>query len=395
MMNRSNRLGFLTLAGMLVLLVLSCKPNYPDSVFNPNYDPGTSPSLSDITPADSTWAGFQTITIQGSNFAPNDFKTENTVFFNSTMCDILQSTPTSITIKSPLVTGDSVQVRVGITDAEQFSNSLYYKMKPAVQSIGNLEASTVVSAICTEPGTDNIWISTSANSLEQWDKNGKKLNSLTWAFLKAEALRFGSNGTLYAGVSVGRVKSIVAIDTSDGSYTSYAQLNKTPNDIDFDADENIWVAAESQIMVVSSADASVQTALVMPGELTSICVTGNTLMVAGAQKVWQATISGTTMGDTSLVTTLADQTIASDATISSIELASGGNVYIGTDATDPILMLSGGTNYSTLYPDLMHPTITTMSWAYGPYILAIRQWTASGAQTSDVLKIDVRELGGM
>jgi hypothetical protein len=62
---KSKYLKFPALVTLLLLVNVCEEPDYPESLFDPDYVSGPQPVINSITPPDSCWAGVGEITIQG------------------------------------------------------------------------------------------------------------------------------------------------------------------------------------------------------------------------------------------------------------------------------------------------------------------------------------------
>jgi hypothetical protein len=100
------------------LLLLGCEED--ESLFNPNREEGTPPTIESIAPSDSAEADSQ-ITIQGSNFVSNP--EANYIYFGSNEGEIQSASPSEITVITPEVTG-TFDVQAATRRAEDFSNTV-------------------------------------------------------------------------------------------------------------------------------------------------------------------------------------------------------------------------------------------------------------------------------
>lgn len=96
-----------------------------DSLFDPNFEEGTPPVVESITPADSAFAG-DTLTITGQNFVAE--VNDNFVYFKGTEAEILEASPTELTIVAPDMVGQDIPVRAAVMGAVDFSNTVLYDL---------------------------------------------------------------------------------------------------------------------------------------------------------------------------------------------------------------------------------------------------------------------------
>jgi len=96
-------------------LLLSCKNDYPDSLWDPNYESLPKPEITVIEPEEGGIAGVQELILKGNNFSDNmaDVK----VYFNGKKGTVLSATNTEIRVKSAPVVDDSATIKVAINGA--------------------------------------------------------------------------------------------------------------------------------------------------------------------------------------------------------------------------------------------------------------------------------------
>ena len=99
-------------------LIFSCEdPNYPENIWDENDQGNPSPSISSVEP-DAAFAGIDTLTISGQNFSENT--SENLVYFNNMLGEVVNATSTSLSVITPNLVSDSVQIRVAVQGAFLF-----------------------------------------------------------------------------------------------------------------------------------------------------------------------------------------------------------------------------------------------------------------------------------
>ena len=106
-------------------LIFSCEdPNYPENIWDENDQGNASPSISSVEP-EAAFAGIDTLTINGQNFSENT--SENLVYFNNMLGEVINATSTSLRVITPNLVSDSVKIRVAVQGAFLFADhsSLY------------------------------------------------------------------------------------------------------------------------------------------------------------------------------------------------------------------------------------------------------------------------------
>ena len=101
------------------IFILSCEePNAPDSVWDENDQGGSTPIVSSVEPAQGAFAGIDTLTITGQYFSDNI--SENLVYFNGMLGNVVEATSTTIGVVPPNLVSDSVQISVAVQGAFVF-----------------------------------------------------------------------------------------------------------------------------------------------------------------------------------------------------------------------------------------------------------------------------------
>ena len=95
------------------IFILSCEePDAPDSVWDENDQGGSTPIVSSVEPAQGAFAGIDTLTITGQYFSDN--MSENLVYFNGMLGNVVEATSTTIGVVPPNLVSDSVQINVAV-----------------------------------------------------------------------------------------------------------------------------------------------------------------------------------------------------------------------------------------------------------------------------------------
>lgn len=382
-------LRFLTLS-TLVLLVSTCEePDYPDSLFDPDYVSGAQPVISSITPPDSCWAGVGEITIQGENFDASEFK--NLVFFGTAQAEVVSASATELVLKTPAISGDELAVKIGVAGSELFNDPVYYTLLPSVTTFTALDAQPYGLDVDAE---ENIYVSTEDKKVMLVGGDGKANEFAKVFFTKAAGLKFGWNGELYAGWDAGRVKGLSLINYDVIVLDSaFASLGKVPADLDFDEYGHMWIGAETEL-VRASSDASITTVDTYPVNIRAVRVYDGALYVVGSgtsdKKIWSSTINADgSLGARSVFLDLAGVSELEGATVYAITFDSDGDMYLGTDhSTSPLFVYNETSgDFDQFYPGLISGTAYRLSWGNGTHLYVSNQKGSGGV----LLKIDVQQ----
>ena len=214
------------------------------------YDPSTLPQpiVDSLAPAGGALAGIDTITVYGKNFSPNI--SDDGVFFSSTLVNgslMISASPTKLVLKAPAISGDSLQVRIYVIGAVNFSSTTIYKLISAISPYYTLAKNEGAYGLCVGsdqglyaslsnstliPPDEGIFKITSSTSSTQYEK---PTTGTTYWF----STKFGPDGSLYAVkgnkavykyAAGGGVSAVPWVQAPSGSFL----------DLDFDPNGNIW-----------------------------------------------------------------------------------------------------------------------------------------------------------
>lgn len=155
--------SFILLAALGLLFLGGCSNPENISLYNPNATYRPQPTITSVTPAGSAVAGMDTIIVQGTNYS--SVLEENSVFFNAQPAVLLIASPTQITLKAPLVTSDSVAIRVAVIGSTLFSNMAQYRLNAGVVTFGGLLPAELSTSIATD-ATGNLYAAYSSSGIE-------------------------------------------------------------------------------------------------------------------------------------------------------------------------------------------------------------------------------------
>ena len=375
-----------------LILFYGCENKYPESLWDPNAPSGAQPVIEQIIPPDSAYAGVGTLIIKGKNFSP--VKDYNLVFVGGNRAEVVDASETQITIKTPVIVGDSLEIKIAVHKSELFSEPVYYKLKAAVSVIGNLAENNWMGYAIAADKLGNVYVSIEGKMVKKIDPEGNVTHLADVSFLKANSMKYGPGDKLYAAFAAGRVKKIATVDTS-GAEGTYVTLPKEPKDLDFDASGNAWVTVDTDVYLVKP-DQSKTSVKTFPLKLKTIRIYNGYVYVSGFDdatgeaKIWKAPIQGETLGDEELVLDIAATDWLAGITVNSFTFDADGVMYLATDNADGILIYNPvDGSHDVLFPGLIAPNIWAFCWSEGNFIFAIQQLE----NNSNVLKIDVGKLG--
>ncbi len=377
---------------LLIIWVVSCENEYPDSLFNPEAPKGDTPEIESISPAEGSLAGVGQVTINGKNFSGT--LNDNFVFFNAERAINVEASPNKLVVIAPNLFGDSIKVKIAVHKVELYSDTKFYKLIPAVKVHGELADGDETHGIAVDT-ENNVFVSASGKIIRKIASDGKTTaykENLT--FLKANNMKMGPGNTLYCTVAAGRVRKIATLDPQ-GVEGTFVSLTGNPGDLDFDENKNIWVTVLGDIYLVKS-DKTAKKILSLPVTLVSLRVFNGYVYVTGSDagtgeaKIWRMKINGENLDAPEVVLDLTTATWLEGKTVNCLTFSADGEMVLGTNHEKGIFIYrESDKSASPLYPGLIAPSIYAMTWNETHYLYASQQLN-DGAK---VLAIDMAKAG--
>ncbi|RQV99409.1 MAG: hypothetical protein EH225_11615, partial [Calditrichaeota bacterium] len=125
---------------VIMIFLMQCAEEPQKSLWetDPNYEVKPDPIVTKVEPQ-SAYAGITEVTVYGDNFDPSDNYSHTRVYFGGAKAQILSITGDSIiNCIAPVVTGDSLLIKVQVDGALLFGVSDPYKVEQAQQEYGGI-----------------------------------------------------------------------------------------------------------------------------------------------------------------------------------------------------------------------------------------------------------------
>ena len=370
-----------------------CAKKPDPSVYDPTWQSLPAPTITSLTPAGSALSGVTVITVTGTNFSPavaNDL-----VYFGATPGRVLTASATTLTVKAPLVVGDTLPVAVAVLGAQAFSNYVQYGLKSAVlrfsvpktgedafgitcDAAGFVYVSLVDSS--SGNGTGTWKISPTQINVKRDTANAHLYNS---GVTKWTGLKMGPAGVLYAVRNVNGIFRIPAGGGTAGLFAALSPASIKIIDFDFDQNHNIWAGGSA------SGSPGIGTAIyritpagqVKAFPFVAICrsfrVYSGSLYVSAKtdslESVWQFPIvSSDSLGPPTKYVDFSAKYVPDGPSVQCITFSSDGDLYLGTDAPEGIIVVHQGGASEPLYPGVIFPTAVAFAWGTGSNLFVSR-----------------------
>jgi IPT/TIG domain len=391
-------------AGLLFAFLTGCNEEPPASLYDETAPTGAQPVISTVTPPAPGLAGVTELTITGQNFS--SVKTQNTVYFGAQnqVGTVLAASTTQLRVLPPPVIGDTVAIRIAVTGAQLFSNTVNYSFVAAATEFGSLESFEEPWAMATD-GAGNVYLSMISSGvgvgIKKFTPDGVRSDfAPAGGVTKYSGLKVGPGGDLFG---VRSARAIYRIPAAGGTPVVWAQITgSTLYDLDFDEAGNIWTAGSVTRLIyrMKVADKSTKS-FAHNGDVRSIRYYSGYLYVGGKtypdslERVMRyQVISADSLGPAEEYFNLSSSVYAGRF-VYAINFASDGSLFIGTDAVTPILLVNPDKTSQPYYPGLFGPTMHQLVWGGGTTWYTVKG-TASGGSVSaskTVYKVNMQKTG--
>ena len=383
------------------LLIFSCEdPNYPENIWDEDDQGNASPSISSVEP-EAAFAGIDTLTISGQNFSENT--SENLVYFNNMLGEVINATSTSLRVITPNLVSDSVQIRVAVQGAFLFADhSSLYKLTAAVLDYGPFDQFTDIFSLDLDRDENLIVSMDGTPNAEFWIVDTNQ-DSAVWsgALAKGSGMKLGPTGSVYF-VNYQRFLYKDEQGTPKENSEIFKRLNGNATDLDFDSYGNLFVGgAGSMVDVVDINDDDGLTSGVTEAknldtlDILSLKVFNDylyvlTTTVTSDQAIYKMQIlddSGS-LGDLELVFDWSAYTNKLSSALC-FTLSESGDLFVGSDSDDqPLTYIQNG-NASGFYSSILTAPISYMAWGNSNYLYLINKTE----ETNRVQRVDTRMSG--
>lgn len=396
---RSTRLVATSLCMLLAASVFwACNEDPTPSLYQPEtFNTLAAPVIASIDPAGEAFAGLSIITINGQNFSST--KANNTIYFNDQLGEILEASPTQLKVKVPNLVSDNVSLKITVTNVEKFSNTVNYKLVAAVAPVFKFAEIDEPWAIAVD-AQDNILASLTSNSLGDGVKKitiaGTKSDfapRLTGTVTRFNGLKIGPGGALY-GVTFER--RILQMPAAGGAATNWVVLPSTAvrlNDLDFDRDGNLWTAGSLDLHRVKQ-DKNARS-FPFTGTIRAVRVYNGAVYLGGVRNsqetVWRVPIvSADQVGPEEEYFNFSSKY---SGAVYALTFSADGDLLIGTDAPEAIVVVHADKSTEQLYPGLFPSKCFSFSWGTGNFLYVTQEGNIAAKIPQTILSANMLKKG--
>ncbi|MCY3488357.1 MAG: IPT/TIG domain-containing protein [Bacteroidetes bacterium] len=381
----------LLIGGILfTALLLGCDSGTAPSIYDPNRTSSPDPVIEDVIPEDRALAGVDIVTITGQNFSTQ--ATDNLVYFGNARADVVEASSSQLRMVAPNSPQPELELRLAVIGAENFSNSVSYGLDFPFIEFGDVRDFEDIYGITTDP-SGNLYASLVAFSLPvgiiRISPNGERSDFISSTFFWAD-LAFGADDYLYA------VRFVRAVFRFQGGGTSPEVFAVIPNNavrlstVAIDSSNRIWAAGDNEEIYSISPDKTIQS-YEFNADVQDIVLFGDFLYLAaienGNSKIWRFRIDSN--GALGAPEEVFDMTAFNGATAFALAFSAAGNLFVGTDATDPVVVVDPDGIGQSLYPGVLNQPARRLAWGTQRQLYAATNSTETVA--AGIIRITTRD----
>jgi hypothetical protein len=340
---------------------------------------GNIPVISSMEPANEALAGVTEITINGSNFS--SVSEENFVFFGTAKAVVLSASPNKLVVKAPKLIQNQLNTKIAVQGVEDFSNVVKYNLLEAVGIYYAFTKGVEDPMTVTIDKDENVYVYLNNRGVKKITPAGVISD---FAPKGAESfffdMKFGPNNILYGTRNLRAIFQVEAGKVA-ATYVTFPTGNAIVA-LDFDANKNMWAAGTGGNLF-SITPAKVITAFPIDYSVSSIRVYNGYLYVAGKKDSEEAIYrykinSETSIGDKEKYFDIGAKYGLGKVTVGALAFSADGDLIIGSNQNDALIVVKNGGTASGLYPGLIAPTARSLVWGTKRNLFYVREYTEVG-----------------
>ncbi len=381
-----------------LLIIASCDYGDAPSLYDDDYEGRPDPVISSVDPPEVALAGIGYITINGQNFSAN--ADNNLVYFNDRKGTVLEASETQLRVRPPVMSGEDIRLRVSVLGAVSFSNTYSYELQLAVEEAwGDLaDAQTPWGLAADNEG--NVYV-----SIEGLDEFGgiKKITPdqdqsgyaprQAWIY---PYMKMGPDGHLYAARGPATFPAIYSVPPGGGTASPWllgSGLGRI-RDFDFDEHGNIWGGGNNNPAIYRiTPDKEVEAFPFEHSDVRSVRVFNGAVYVAaindGTHNIWKFPFTEPgVVGEPELYFAFSHEYGQAGAGAFAITFSADGEMFVGTDGPDALIIVYPDKSWEPFYPGTMSPKNFAMTWGEGPNLFITRE--AFGNNEQKIIRVNTQ-----
>jgi len=384
-------LTIIIVLSLAIAFFTGCEKEYP-SIWNPEYESKPTPIITSVEPVDGAFAVIGEVAIKGENFSA--VKEENHVYFGGKKATTLSASETELIVLAPNITGDSLTVKLRVDGAILFTEYYPYKLKLAAIEYGGFGDYDDAYGIACDTA-ENLYVSLAGKKIVKITPDGEQHDYATSSVDKASAMKVGPGGYLYY---VNILNYMFRVLPGGGTDKLFAVLPGGVYDLDFGPSGNIYCGGSGNAIYRVKPDGSNEVAADYAGVgIKSVRVFNGYVYVGGKdnigqQYIWRnEIISADELGANEVYFDWSNE-IGSAYDILSVTFSADGDMYVGTNAPEAIIIVHQDKSFEPLYPGALEPRSYALCWGNGSYLYVNRR--SDDVTKKRIIKIDMQDKEG-
>lgn len=374
---------------VLAAALAACDTVEPDSLYDPGAQSAPAPVIATVEPAGAAYAGVSLVTIRGEHFAAEPSR--NLVYFGPDRATVVQASPTELVVRPPNSPATDLPLRVSVLGAAAFSNPVPYDLLPVAERFGRIAGFEEPFGITVGPDGRVLasLFSTNVSAGIVAVEPGGGRPTYTASTFKWDALQMAPGGDALFGVRGVRAVFRLPEGGAQETYAVAADAGARFTALDLAPDGALWTGGAGGNLYRVPPGGGTPTAFPFAPTVRALVVADGTLYVAadaadGTSAVWRFPIGAD--GALGEGTPWVDVTAATDGgTALALAAATSGELFVGTDADDPLLLVAPDGTAEPLYPGILDGPLVGFAWGDDGVLYAVRGRTIGTAP--DLLRI--------
>ena len=373
---------------VLILSMTGCEYDGPDP---PEEKLALIPEITGIEP-DSAVAGVNYITIYGKDFTEGFEDEDNYVYFDNVLAEIVNPTTDSITVRRPDLINDTSVVKVVSYDALIVAQYSPYKITSVMERYGSFVENNRLVAIAVDDSENVYVVERFPRLVFKVPPVGDRISFAEVSTATVTDAKIGPGGKL---ILMKNREIITQMDLETREETDWVNLGDIRVSYgDFDSDGNFYVGGqESDLIVIAAGDTTGQPiGVYADDEILCVRVYDNYVYVlaeVSQMGIWRHSVSSDgSLGAQESVLNWSEVGDFSEYEPKYFTFSDDGTMYIGTDNTNPIMILNTDGSQDILYKNILPSSAERLVWGTKNYLYMLL-----GGDEWNIVRIDMGAAG--
>lgn len=375
---------------LFALVFTTCKDD--NSIFDPDYEsPEARPVITGISPVNGYLAGVDSVIVTGEGFSTE--VDEMTINFGGSPGVVKAASETQLIVKPGVFHGTDLPVVVSRRGAEFLSESFPYTLRQPQAFYPGTDNNSVPTTPAAVDGNNNVYTIINRNGVIRYTKiapDGTITRDLvkypgeprpdpedtrpyptdsTMRFTSYSDFEIGPNDDLFLSQQSIRAIFIKTFgdDLVESVWAASSSGNLKINDMVFDDNGFLWVVGiDSDQIHRFDASSRAETKFPFTGQFNSVAYFDNNNelfvggLINGSQQIWKFSINGG--GNLNAGELYFDYGANYDGNITSLILASNGELLIGNSGETSIVRVYPSLRHEPFYPGMIKKGTFGITW---------------------------------